>query len=275
SDLGLRPNTLYPKPLGKKMLMLDIDTRPWNIEPSLTKQSQLAWGRLNHYLYAKIHGYDYQFIQAAPSRDRHNSWTKVTELHRLVQEQKSSSSPYKFIVFTDSDVVFPHLNLPLELLLSHWNITSTTVLAGSLDPPTARNSDIHNHTNINTGFLILQPSAPSALPLMQDWLDCPNDTKFSYCGQYKDHGYHDQSALSNYVRYEYPDAVRGIEYGEANGIPKSSLPYPGRRKGKGQKCQGRYVRHYWGEKGLVRQAVWEAMAQVLTPAVWKELDEGI
>lgn len=51
SDLGLRPNTLYPKPLGKKMLMLDIDTRPWNIEPSLTKQSQLAWGRLNHYLY--------------------------------------------------------------------------------------------------------------------------------------------------------------------------------------------------------------------------------
>lgn len=199
----------------------------------------------------------------------------MTELHRLVQEQKSSSSPYKFIVFTDSDVVFPHLNLPLELLLSHWNITSTTVLAGSLDPPTARNSDIHNHTNINTGFLILQPSAPSALPLMQDWLDCPNDTKFSYCGQYKDHGYHDQSALSNYVRYEYPDAVRGIEYGEANGIPKSSLPYPGRRKGKGQKCQGRYVRHYWGEKGLVRQAVWEAMAQVLTPAVWKELDEGI
>lgn len=51
SDMGLRPNTLYPKPLGKKVLMLDIDTRPWNIEASLNKQSQLAWGRLNHYLY--------------------------------------------------------------------------------------------------------------------------------------------------------------------------------------------------------------------------------
>lgn len=51
TDLGLRPNTLFPEPLRNKVLMLDVDTRDWDVETGPEDKSPLAWGRLNHYIY--------------------------------------------------------------------------------------------------------------------------------------------------------------------------------------------------------------------------------
>jgi len=39
-----------PRGLGKKLVVLDVDTRAWATEDP-AHMSQLTWGRLNHYLY--------------------------------------------------------------------------------------------------------------------------------------------------------------------------------------------------------------------------------
>lgn len=46
-------NTLFPEPLGKKILVLDVDSRPWDPAVSLKDQKPLGYGRMNHYLYGK------------------------------------------------------------------------------------------------------------------------------------------------------------------------------------------------------------------------------
>lgn len=50
---GLRAvNTIYPEPLGKDILILDVDSRGWDAETALEKDEDgLSRARLNHYLY--------------------------------------------------------------------------------------------------------------------------------------------------------------------------------------------------------------------------------
>lgn len=48
-DLSSR---LYPNKLGNKVLLLDVDSRAWDIEDPVDF-SQMSYGRLNHYLYGQ------------------------------------------------------------------------------------------------------------------------------------------------------------------------------------------------------------------------------
>lgn len=49
--LNLTGTTLYPDPLGKKICIVNIDTRAWEIDRELSNQTDLGWSWLNHYLY--------------------------------------------------------------------------------------------------------------------------------------------------------------------------------------------------------------------------------
>lgn len=53
--LNLTEANLYPKPLGKKLCIVNIDTRPWEIDRQLSNQTDLGWSWLNHYLYGNNH----------------------------------------------------------------------------------------------------------------------------------------------------------------------------------------------------------------------------
>lgn len=193
--------------------------------------------------------------------DRHNTWVKVVELRRLLKE-----SDYQFIVFTDADVVFLNLNLPLENLFSHWNITSEVAVAGALDPPGEPNVDIFGRININTGFIIMQKTAVTE-NLMTDWLECPSNTKYPECAHWKTDRFHEQSAFSSFLRYDYADNVRELPCDEANSMP---LTYGGRWRNKAV-CSGKYVSHFWADKNGLGLGTSEAIGKLLSPEIFQSL----
>lgn len=245
--------TLYTKSLRKKLCILDVDTRTWNVEDKLEDQSPEAYGRLNHYLYAKIHGYDYKFIQATTEPGLHATWVKVEEMHRTLQEG------YQFVIFTDSDIVFPHLELPMEYLMDRWNITSDIAMAAAEAPDEPEKYDIKGERNANTGFMIAQ-NTPIIDQMMKDWAECPSDKKYPECSQWKDAYWHEQTAYSNYIRHDYEKFTRTIPCDEADGAPEHNLPEP-------RKCSGRFVRHYWVCKECLKGAVLESFANLIAPEV--------
>jgi hypothetical protein len=151
---------------------------------------------------------------------------KIPELHRTIM-----SGEYQFVVLTDADMIFSDLRLPFEMLLSHWNITSDIALAGAIDPIGDVNLDSKGKLNINSGFIIAQNTS-HINEVMLDWINCPTNVKFPDCNQFLAFGaaFHDQGALSEYVRYEWPDQIREIPFFEANG------------------CEGKFVQHLWCNK---------------------------
>lgn len=52
--LNLTEENLYPNPLGKKLCIVNIDTRAWEIDRELSNQTDLGWSWLNHYLYGNF-----------------------------------------------------------------------------------------------------------------------------------------------------------------------------------------------------------------------------
>lgn len=54
-EYGLKPGdlTLYAKPLGKDICLVNVDNRVWSPSSGLDKQDDLGWGRLNQYLYGQ------------------------------------------------------------------------------------------------------------------------------------------------------------------------------------------------------------------------------
>lgn len=249
---------LYPEPLGKQVCLIDVDNRPWNIEEGLlgggdNKQVRRAWGRLNHYLYASLHGYDYKFVKAPPYDNRHNTWVKVREIHNILKQG------YRFVVFTDADVIFPLLQLPLEEMMSYWNITSEIAMAGALDPNAPQNGDGHGRINVNTGFLIAQQTHITD-QLMDEWEECPEETKFEGCARTKEIPFHEQSAYSRFIRYEFPNNTIDLPCSEANG--RSTL--------KGE-CKGKFVEHYWLGKDEVQAAVEKSIARMVMPGMAAKL----
>lgn len=219
--LNYTSESLYPEPLGKKILIMNVDTRPWDPFPGLQKQTQNAWGWMNHFLYAQIHGYDYKFIQVDPIEDRENYWVKVEGMRKMTFDE---SFDYQFVIFTDADIIFPDLRLPMEALLSHWNVTSNVAVVAADEHPKTKDSvagqkqmDFHNNVEINTGFVITQRT-PISEELFKAWIECPTDTRYTNCSQFAHRHAHEQSALSSFVRYDpaWPGAVLNIPYKDAN-----------------------------------------------------------
>ncbi|KAF2804737.1 uncharacterized protein BDZ99DRAFT_525564 [Mytilinidion resinicola] len=263
-DLGrsykLPAKPLFPNLLGKDLLVVDLETRPLDKNGQLLHKGAFRWGDLdylsggvmNHYTYAMIHGYDYKFVQAASFDDRHNTWIKPSALANLLKH-------YKFVVFLDADAAFHQMQMPMEWLLNYWQITPEISLAMPLDPsgPPGTNDDRFNRTLTNTGFIIAQQSERTQ-EILRAWHECPDDTRYPDCSQWKQPRFHEQSAFGNYIRYDYEENVKELPCTEANGYPSETA-----------QCEGIFMRHYWYGKERVRDDLANSTMEAIMAPIQK------
>ncbi|KAL2017428.1 hypothetical protein VTK56DRAFT_2084 [Thermocarpiscus australiensis] len=243
---------IHTEPLGKRVCILDVDTRELDGESSIFAQRPPSWdklgspsaGFLSHYLYAMIHGYEYKFVRAPKYADRAPHWSKVIFTKELLKH-------YDVVVMLDYDAMFPSPELPLEWLLNYWKIGPEVMVAMAEDPAGGPNFDLRHRVNINSGFIIAQASE-NTQRLFKDWAECPSETRYPGCAVWKDKLFHEQAAFSSHVRYDFldgysidthPQYIRMLPCDEANGIPEVA----------GSGCTGQLVRHYWGGKGLTNR----------------------
>ncbi|KAG5657640.1 hypothetical protein KAF25_007673 [Fusarium avenaceum] len=233
-------NHRWSKPLKKKLLILDVDTRLDTGAGAMMDRSPMntsamtgrTAGMMNHYLYAMIHGYDYRFVRAPNYRHRHGTWVKVPMI-------KEALKTHETVVFLDADAVFMYPEMPFEWLMNLWNITDKTLLAMSNDPDSPRNRDDKGKVMMNTGFIVARQSNRTQ-DLFHDWNQCPSEAKYKGCRRWAKDWAHEQAAFSNYVRYDYnsTDDVRVIPCMDGNGAP-----YIGDKS-----CGGVFIRHHWFHK---------------------------
>ncbi|KAJ3528891.1 hypothetical protein NM208_g10003 [Fusarium decemcellulare] len=232
----------WTQPLGKKLLILDVDSRLDQGPGAMMNKSTLSpkemtgrtGGMMNHYLYAMIHGYDYRFIRAPTYSNRHGTWVKVPMI-------KEALKTHDFVVFLDADAGFMNLHLPFEWLMSMWNITDKTLIALANDPDSPKNRDEKGKVMQNTGFIIAQQSGRTQ-ELFENWEACPTEKRYEGCKHWDRDWAHEQAAFANYVRYDYnsTEEVKAIPCGDGNGAP-----YIGDKT-----CGGTFVRHHWFKKDL-------------------------
>ncbi|SPQ23515.1 aee1a434-95fe-40b3-8802-dd5a24d2d1e5 [Thermothielavioides terrestris] len=235
------PNELvHTEPLGKRVCIFDIDNRDFSGNDSIFYDHLPAWddlgnpaaGFLSHYLYATIHGYSYQFVRSPKYADRAPHWSKV--------------------IFTG------------ELLKQYDIVIGPEVLVAMAEDPNGEpNFDVRGKPNVNTGFIIAQ-AGEKTQRLFKDWAECPSETRYPGCAAWKDKPFHEQSAFSSYVRYDFldgysidthPQYIRTLPCKEANGIPEVA----------GCGCVGQLVRHYWGKKALTNREFSHNVMAALTP----------
>ncbi|KAG8625739.1 hypothetical protein KVT40_006140 [Elsinoe batatas] len=250
-EYGIKHNelSLYPKPLKSQICLVNADTRKWSPEEhkkDLNSMDVLHWGYLNHYTYAQIHGYTFKHIQAPKQPGLHSTWVKIKELYRMTLRPEC-----RFTIMLDGDTVFQDLRVPMEALLSHWNITSDITLAGGVDID--RSVDDRGRLQLNTGFVVTQKT-PVLDSLMLDWIDCPTDVKYRNCSKWKENWSHEQAALSNYIRYdpEYRSSIRELPVEEVH--------------------LGGFIKHYWDrEKPKLVRASKDAILNRFLPGIYREL----
>ncbi|KAM0321598.1 hypothetical protein ACHAQA_010024 [Verticillium albo-atrum] len=251
----------YTKPLGKNVLILDVDTRPLpqmqtkgrghgNFR-SLFDDDQLTprfAGMLNHYVYAQIHGYDYKFVHASELSDRHQTWVKVPAI-------KEALKKYKFVVFADSDALFNQPDVPLEWMLNYWNVHPKTLVAMAEDPNSPTNQDPKGWVLWNTGFVVAQQSERTQ-ELFRQWDDCPSGRQFPDCKRWAYDWAHEQAAFSHHLRYAWnkTDELRAIACMDANGAHHCG----------DRKCLGVFVSHHWGKKDEPIQDLWRLVTRAVT-----------
>jgi hypothetical protein len=268
SRLELPPNPRYTKTLGRDVLILDLETRPLKSTADYERGeydwrniNHVSGGVFNHYTYALIHGYDYKFIHATNFEDRHATWIKPSALANHIKN-------YKFIVFLDADAAFRFLHLPIEWMLNYWDITPKHAITMAKDPWSPDepqfNSDRFNRTYTNTGFMVVQ-NTPNTLDMLKAWHECPDDVRYANCSQWKQPKFHEQSAFGEYIRYDYGDYVKELDCGEANGFPGVEI----------SDCQGKFVRHYWFEKHLVKVDFRENLMNAITMPIQRIFAENI
>ncbi|KAF4442442.1 hypothetical protein F53441_11728 [Fusarium austroafricanum] len=229
----------WTKPLGKKLLILDVDTRMDTGPGALMNETTLNYkemkgrsgGLLNHYLYAMIHGYDYKFLRAPNYPKRHGTWVKVPAI-------KEALKTHDIVVFLDADAEFMYPQIPFEWLMRLWNVTDKTLIALANDPDSPKNRDEKGKVMQNTGFMIAQQSNKTQ-EMFKDWDECPTEKKFKGCQRWANDWAHEQAAFSNYIRYSYNET-------EINHIPcmdGNGAPYIGDKT-----CGGVFIRHHWFRK---------------------------
>ncbi|KAI9172610.1 hypothetical protein HJFPF1_02117 [Paramyrothecium foliicola] len=234
-------------PDRKKILIIDIDSRLDVSRGAILSEKPLAIesikgraaGLLNHFLYANtsvlaaamIHGYDYRLVRPPNYDDRHGTWVKVPIIREALKT-------HDIVVFLDADAVFQQMHLPLEWLLSLWNVRPETLVAMSEDPNSPVNRDDKGWVLWNTGFIIAQQSERTQ-ELFNKWEDCPTGRHHPKCTHWAYSWAHEQAAFGAYIRYEYntTDDFAVIPCMDGNGGPRG-----------GPHCQGIFVRHHWFDK---------------------------
>jgi hypothetical protein len=252
------------EPMGSRILILDIDNRDFNDEGGIFSKDVPTWdhlashsaGFLSHYLYASIHGYSYKFLRVPKYKDRAPHWSKVIFTKEMLKQ-------YDIVVTLDYDVMFPNPHVPIEWLLNYWEIGPEVLVAMAEDPKGEPNFDIRRRVNVNTGFIISR-AGNLTQRLYEDWAECPSEKRYKGCGQWKNKIFHEQSAFSSYVRYDFldgysidthPQYIRHLSCEDANGSPKVA----------GCGCTGELVRHYWGHKHLTNSIFAENIMGAMTP----------
>lgn len=255
---------IWHKPLGKRICILDVDTRELSGEgsiftdrlPSFDKLGSPSAGFLSHYLYAQIHGYSYKFIRAPQYADRAPHWSKVIMTKKLLAD-------YDFVIMLDYDAMFPSPEVPLEWMFNYWKIDKDVMVAMAEDPSGDPNWDDRHKVNMNSGFIIAQ-SSDNTQRLFKDWAECPSEVRYKGCAKWGKTLFHEQAAFSSLVRYDFldgysiethPQYIRNLPCQEANGIPEVA----------GSGCVGHLVRHYWGKKGLTNREFSHNIMAAITP----------
>ncbi|KAF2223998.1 hypothetical protein BDZ85DRAFT_280617 [Elsinoe ampelina] len=237
---------LFPKPLKEKICILNTDSRPWDSEDMrLDKMKTMeSWGSLNHYLYATLHGYTYKHVQTPQIKPLFPSWGRLPELYRLTKSKEC-----QYVVYLDEDLIFKDLRVPLEPMMSYWNITSDIALAAGLD--LALTKDEKNRTALNSGLVITQDT-PQTNDLFRDWIECPFGKRYPHCKNWVNNWANEQSGLTEFVRYDYEDVIRELPLEETH--------------------QGKFMFHYWGQaKSGIPQGVRESIANRFIPEILERL----
>ncbi|KAF2027173.1 hypothetical protein EK21DRAFT_72543 [Setomelanomma holmii] len=280
--------TIWPKPLGKKILIVDIDTRVPTGENQILNPDTLDFEHLdmsggglvsnaiiNHYMYALIHGYDYKFFQAQHIPDHHDTWIMPHVFRELIDD-------YEFVVAMDADVTVSHLDLPLEWMFNKWGVQKHTSMALPWDTEELRNNvsistDSKGLLVLNTGFVVAQNSNTTR-DLLEKWRDCTSEARYPGCAQWKENWSHEQRAFSEYIRYDYnhtPETIVSIPCDDAVGWPGFKKDVESGNPGISD-CNGNFVRHYTLGKGQVKTAgsfsVMQLLADVLQKNLLKEQD---
>ncbi|KAH7392455.1 hypothetical protein DE146DRAFT_141193 [Phaeosphaeria sp. MPI-PUGE-AT-0046c] len=253
-------DTIWQKPLRKRLLILDIDAQPAKagrqvLNPStinfdkfdLAKGGAASRAIMNHYFYALVHGYDYAFFQ--PAANETGKWMLPHAIHSKIAQ-------HEFVVAMDPDVAVTHMEVPLEWMFNRWGIQEHTSIAMPLDTPTNLktydgnlvNVDSQGQRMLNTGFVVAQNSAVTR-DMLEKWRDCPTESRYAGCKDWKGKVGHEMGAFSEYVRYDYNftlDTIVGINCDDA-------VAWPGSRKGANaggggggrvSDCKGSFVRHF-------------------------------
>lgn len=245
-DFELPEKKLWNKPLGKNLCIIDIDNRPWSEEGELWSSKHMSWdkpdkvhglslGILNHWLYAKIHGYKYYFIDFVAPTDRRASWAKPAIIREILKHHDAC-------VFMDSDAVVHHLDLPFEWLMNYWGLHPTTnSFALAYDPKHKNNMDKFGGVYLNTGFIVLQNNKKS-YEILDAWEECPEPGgKHPDCVDFRTNRPGkptDQGGFGTFIRYDFPEPdIKALPCGEANGFPESHAG-----------CEGTFIRHLWTGK---------------------------
>lgn len=289
----------WTSPLGSKLCIVDIDTRPLNnsqqvFNPFIFNRRDLAGtssGILNHYLYATIHGYRYNFIHTTPypitdeamqTRERDDVWTKVSALASVLSDGLPSSPNHpeqkekrEVVISIDSDAIFEHLTLPYEFLMNRWDISPQTSLSLPLDPEwytawgRAKGTaalgytyDSQHKIGANAGF-ITAGNLPRTLEILKAWDACPNQV--AGCDKFKNGWLAEQGAFNDFVRYEFNRStdINTLACTEGNGFPSQ-----------GTECEGVFVRHFTTGKGRLKGAVAEGVARPVVEMVQRVLLES-
>jgi hypothetical protein len=263
--------TIWTQPLGKKLLIVDIDTRVPSGDNQILNPDTLDFEHMemkggglvsnaiiNHYMYALIHGYDYKYYQAASIPDHHDTWILPHAFRELIPD-------YQFVVAMDADVTIPHMEVPLEWMFNRWGIREYTSMALPWDTMELRNGepisvDGKGLRVLNTGFVVAQDS-PTTRDMLEKWRDCTTETRYEGCAQWKQNWSHEQRAFSEYIRYDYNFTPETIVCDDAIGWPGFKHDVEGGNEGISD-CSGNFIRHYTLGKDQVREA---GMLSVMNP----------
>ncbi|KAF4977917.1 hypothetical protein FZEAL_5622 [Fusarium zealandicum] len=246
-NYDLPANPKWTESIGEDLCIIDLDNRPFDEPGQIFSPNGMTWARreephglslgiMNHYVYAKIHGYKYYYIDITqPYEDRRNSWKKPAILAKILQRHKAC-------IFLDSDAIFTNLDLPFEWLMNYWQLhPKTNSLALAADPNAKGNQDKFEKVYLNTGFIVLQNNEKT-FEILKEWDDCPNEGgKHPECTEFRKNKPGkptDQGGFGTFIRYDYPKDIKELACTEANGFMES-------RSG----CDGKFIKHLWTGKG--------------------------
>ncbi|KAH6885313.1 hypothetical protein B0T10DRAFT_539685 [Thelonectria olida] len=257
----------WTESLGKRLCIVDLESRSFDKPGELWSES-MTWNRssevhgpsggtLNHWAYAKIHGYQYYYVKINTYEDRRDSWKKPSVLSKILKH-------HDVCVFIDSDAMFNHLSLPLEWLMNYWSLSPlNNSLALPVDPDTQHNRDRFGNLFLNTGFMIMQNNT-KLYEMFKDWDDCPNEGgKYPGCTEFRNRkGWQptDQGGFGTFIRYDYKDHIKELPCTEANGFPESNTG-----------CNGEFIKHVWlGKEDRLVLAVGAVFPGVLLETFHKQ-----